>query len=80
MVNPASTAGPNADGSKSLASESKVGTVIQFLITGAGTGLLAWLAGLDTSHWSGYLGMVGVAAVGLVTGLVSAYLKKNKRA
>jgi hypothetical protein len=78
MSNPADVAGANADGSNSLAKESKVGTLVQFVVTAGVTGLLAWTANLDTSHWSGYLGMVGVAAVGLVTGLGSAYLKKNR--
>lgn len=78
MTNPARTAGPNADGSKSLASESKAGTLVQFVITTGVTGALAWLANLDTSHWTGYLGMVGVSAVGLATGLGAAYLKRNR--
>jgi hypothetical protein len=77
-TNPATYAGPNGDGSKSLAPESKVGNIVQFIVTAALTGLLAALSNLDTSHWSGYLGMVGVAVVGLVIGLVSSYLKKNR--
>jgi hypothetical protein len=72
------TAGPNRDGSQSLAPESKVGLIVQFLITAAATGLLAALVGLDTAHWSGYLGMLGVSVVSLVTGLLSAWLKKNR--
>jgi len=77
-TNPAETAGPARDGAKSLAKESKVGALVQFVITSGVTGALAWLADLDTSHWSGYLGMVGVSAVGLATGLGSAYLKRNR--
>ena len=71
-------AGPNGDGSKSLAPESKAGALVQFVATAGATGLLAWLANLDTTHWDGYLGMVGVAAVGLATGLATSYLKKNR--
>lgn len=71
-------AGPTGDGSKSLAKESKVGIALQFIFTTVVTGLLGWLQGLDTSHWSGYVGMVGVAVVGLAIGLISAYLKKNR--
>lgn len=78
MTNLPRNAGPNGDGSKSLAPESKVGNAAQFLVTAGATGLLAALANLDTSHWSGYLGMVGVAAVGLGTGLLSSYLKRNR--
>lgn len=78
MTNPAETAGPNRDGSKSLASESKVGNALQFVVTAGATGLLAALTGLDTSHWSGYVGMVGVSVVGLAVGLLGSYLKRNR--
>jgi hypothetical protein len=78
MTNLPRTAGPNGDGSKSLAPESKVGNVVQFLITAGATGLLAALTNLDTSHWSGYIGMVGVSVVGLGVGLISSYLKRNR--
>lgn len=78
MSNPAQTAGPTRDGAKSLAKESKVGLAVSFLITTLATGVLGWLTNLDTSHWSGWWASVGVAAVGTVTGLVSAYLKRNR--
>lgn len=77
MPNPA-TSGPAGDGSKSLAPESKVGNIVQWLVTAGATGLAAALADLDTSHWSGYLGMVGVSLVGLGTGLLSSWLKRNR--
>lgn len=76
--NPANTAGPAHDGSKSLAPESKVGNAVQWLVTAGATGLLAALADLDTSRWSGYLGMVGVSVVGLATGLLTSWLKRNR--
>lgn len=78
MTDPASTAGPNRDGSKSLASESKVGNTVQWLVTAGATGLLGALVNLDTSTWSGYAGMVGVSVVGLATGLLSSWLKRNR--
>lgn len=77
MTNPRN-AGPNGDGSKSLAPESKVGLVVQWLITALATGLLGALVNLDTSHWSGYLGMVGVSVVGLAVGTLSSWLKANR--
>jgi hypothetical protein len=77
-TNPAETAGPGRDGAKALASESKVGNTVQFLVTAVATGLAGALANLNTSNWSGYLGMVGISAVGLATGLLSSYLKKNR--
>ena len=78
MTNPAYNSGPSGDGSKSLAPESKAGNVVQWLVTAGATGLLAALVKLDTSHWSGYLGMVGVSAVGLATGLLTSWLKRNR--
>jgi hypothetical protein len=78
IVSDPTIAGPNRDGSKSLAPESKVGNVVQWLVTAAGTGLLAALANLDTSHWTGYLGMIAVTVVALISGLLSSYLKKNR--
>ena len=75
---PASAAGPNGDGSKTLAKESKAGALVQWAVTVAGTGVLGWLANLDTSHWSGWWSATAVAAVGAVTGLVTSYLKKNR--
>lgn len=77
MSNPR-TSGPQGDGGRSLAPESKVGNVVQWLVTAGATGLLAGLVNLDTSHWSGYVGMVGVSAVGLATGLLSSWLKRNR--
>lgn len=76
--NPANVAGPQGDGSKALAKESKAGAVVQWAVTVGGTGLLAWLANLDTSHWSGWWSATAVAAVGAVSGLVTSYLKKNR--
>ena len=77
-TDPAASAGPNGDGSRSLAKESKVGLAVQFVLTGAATGLLSWLAGLDTSHWSGYLGLLGIGAVSTGAGMLSAWLKRNR--
>lgn len=77
MPNPIN-AGPAGDGSKSLARESKAGIAVQFVLTVAATGLLGWLANLDTSHWSGWWAATGVAAVSAVTGLLTAWLKKNR--
>lgn len=72
------TAGPNRDGSKSLASESKVGLAVSFLLTALATGLLGWLTNLDTSHWTGWWAMVVVAGVSTAIGLITAYLKRNR--
>lgn len=79
MTNPASTAGPNNDGSKSLASESKAGVsfgaIVFFLLQTLAQGL----GGLDTSDWSGWWVPLVTAAIGTVVGLITAYLKRNRK-
>lgn len=77
MTNP-KYAGPDTDGSHSLAPESKAGNIVQWFVTAGATGLLSALVGLNTSHWSGYIGMVGVSVVGLAIGLLTSWLKKNR--
>lgn len=66
------------DGSKSLAKESKAGIGVQFVLTVGATGLAAWLANLDTSHWSGWWAATAIAGVSALGGLLTAYLKKNR--
>lgn len=78
MVNPATTAGANGDGSNSLAKESKVGIAWTWFLTVLGTGGVAWLTNLDTSHWTGWWAGVAISTVAAVIGVVSAYLKKNR--
>jgi len=77
-TNPALTSGPQSDGSKSLAKESKVGIVLNTVLTIGATGLLAWLTGLDTSTWSGWWSMAAVGAVSSAISLVTAWMKRNR--
>lgn len=77
MSNPVN-AGPNNDGSKSLAKESKVGIAVQFVLTVGATGLLGYLANLDTSTWQGWWAATAVAAVSAVSGLITSWLKSNR--
>lgn len=76
-VNPAALTGPNGDGSKSLAKESKVAVGVQFAVTALIGWLLAYVAGLDTSSWTGVLGQVGAAVVAAVAALYAAYRQSN---
>lgn len=70
--------GPNDDGAKSLAKESKVGIAVTWLLTVVATGLLGWLTNLDTSTWQGWWAATAVTAVTALTGLLAAWLKKNR--
>lgn len=79
MTNPATTAGPNADGSKSLASESKAGVITSGVVFFALQTIAQGLSGLDTSDWSGWWVPVTTGAIATVTGLITAYLKRNRK-
>lgn len=77
MPNPAN-AGPNNDGSQSLAKESKAGLAVTVFLTILGTGVLDWLTNLDTSGWSGWWATAAVGLVSGLIGLITAWLKKNR--
>ena len=76
--NPAATAGPNRDGSKSLASESKVGVVTTLVLTSLATGAIGYLGDLDLSTLPGWAVSTATAAVSSVVGLLAAYVKRNR--
>lgn len=77
MTNPR-TAGPNTDGSKSLAPESRAGVLTAGVLFFALQTLVQGLTTLDTSHWSGWWVPLVNGAIASVVGLVTAYLKKNR--
>lgn len=78
MVNPANTQGPNGDGSKSLAKESKTGLITALGLTALGQFVLGGLANLDTTEWLGqWWGPLAVAGLSTVAGAAAAYFKAN---
>lgn len=77
-TNPADTAGPNNDGSKSLASESKVGIVTTLVLTALAQGAIGALTELDLSTLPGWAVGTATAAAAAVVGLLTAYVKKNR--
>jgi hypothetical protein len=76
--NPATTAGPNHDGSKSLASESKVGVLTTLVLTSLATGAIGYLGNLDLSTLPGWAVATVTTAVASGIGLLSAYVKRNR--
>lgn len=78
MTDPAETAGPHGDGSKSLATESKVGQTVTFVLTTLALGAAGFLADLDVSTFPGWLQAVAAAAIGTAGGLLTAWATKNK--
>lgn len=78
QLDPAQTAGPNHDGSKSLAKESKVGIATTLVLTSLATGAIGYLGNLDLSTLPGWLTATATTAVASVVGLLSAYVKRNR--
>ncbi len=76
--NPASTAGPNKDGGKSLASESKAGIGVTLVLTALAQGGIGLLTDLDLSTLPGWATATATAAVASAIGLLTAYVKKNR--
>lgn len=76
--NPASTAGPNRDGSKSLAAESKVGIAVTLVLTALAQGAIGYLGDLDLSTLPGWSVATVTAAAASVVGLLTAYVKRNR--
>lgn len=78
MGNPVNS-GPNGDGSKSLAKESRVGQVVNFAVTTLAGGALVWLNGVNADSFSDFWwGPLAAAGLGTASGLLSAWLKKNR--
>jgi hypothetical protein len=79
--NPATTAGPNQNGSKSLAPESRAGLGVALvgtlLIDGALGGILENIQNVDTSGWTGWWVTLVSAGLATVAGLITAYRKRN---
>jgi len=78
MSNPIN-AGPNGDGSKSLAKESKVGQVVNFGVTALAGAALLWLNGLNADSVNAFWwGPIAIAGAGTAAGFLSAWLKRNR--
>ena len=76
---PAQTAGPNGDGSQSLARESKYGQFFNGLaVTGMGFLALA-LGDVDFTPLPDTVEPIIVAAVGVAIGLITAWVTKNRK-
>jgi len=70
--------GPEGDGSKSLAKESKVGLAVSFVMFAAIQGLVDSLNRVDLDGQTGWWVTLANAGIATVIGLGSAWLKKNR--
>lgn len=77
-TNPAETAGPNRDGAKSLASESKAGLAVTLVLTSLAQGAIGYLTELDLSTLPGWAVATATAAVATGVGVLTSYVKRNR--
>lgn len=77
MSNPRNS-GPNGDGSRSLAPESKAGVITGSVVFFVLQTVAQGLSGIDTSGWSGWWVPLVTAGISTVVGLITAYLKRNR--
>jgi hypothetical protein len=76
--NPARTNGPFADGSRSLAKESRVGLAVTFVTYAVVDGIVDALVSVDLSGREEWWAGVATAGIATIVGLGSAWLKRNR--
>lgn len=74
----ATTNGPNNNGSKSLARESKIGQTVTFVLTTLALGAAGYLGQLDLSTLPGWLTATAGAAVSTAIGVLTAWASRNR--
>lgn len=73
------TAGPNGDGSKTLAKESKAGLAVSFITGVAALAVLGFVGEkVDVATLPGWLQGTATYVLATVVGLATAYAKKNR--
>jgi uncharacterized membrane protein HdeD (DUF308 family) len=77
-INPADSAGPNNDGGKALAKESKWGLATTFLLFAAAQGLVDALTKVDLNGQTGWWVSLANAGVATAIGTITAWLKRNR--
>ncbi len=77
MTNPTNT-GPNGDGSKSLAKESKAGRFVAAVLAILADAAIGGLTSVDTSTWSGWWAPLATTGLATAAGLLTAWRKKNR--
>lgn len=77
MTSP-SVNGPNGDGSKSLAKESKAGLAVSFIAVILADAAIGALTNINLSSAPGWSVQILTAAAATALGLLTAWRKKNK--
>lgn len=64
-------------GEGKLFRDSKLGNLVNSLVTAAAGAAVVWLGDIDWSTWPAWVGTLGVPAAGLVAGLVTSWRAKH---
>lgn len=72
------TAGPNGDGSQTLARESKWGQGVAFVLSTLALGAAGYIGSLDLGSLPGWAVATATVAVAQAVGLLTAWATKNK--
>jgi uncharacterized membrane protein len=70
----------NMDGSKTLFNDSKIGLLVNSLVTFAALALVEMLGSIDFSTWPTFLATAGAVLAGLVSNAVAAWAAKRRPA
>lgn len=72
-------AGPNGDGSQSLARESKIGNFVNGLLVAAALYVADWLGEVDFTPLPDQVEPILIAAAGVGIGLLTSWATKNRK-
>lgn len=73
-------AGPNGDGSQSLARESKLGHLVQLTLSAVALAVAGWLTDVDLSTLPGWLVATATVAAATLAGVLTSWATKNRTA
>jgi hypothetical protein len=71
-------AGPNGDGSKSLTRESKLGHLVQLVLSAVALAGAGWLTDVDLSTLPGWAVATATVAAATVAGVLTSWAAKNR--
>jgi pheromone shutdown protein TraB len=69
---------PNGDGSRSLTRESKLGHLVQLILSAAALAAAGWLTDVDLSTLPGWLIATATVAATTLAGVLTSWATKNK--
>lgn len=70
--------GPNGDGSQSLTRESKLGHLVQLIVSAVALAVAGWLTDVDLSTLPGWAVATATVAAATVAGVLTSWATKNR--